>query len=81
MEQTHWKGLEIVTMDNYKPGAKVVKGKDFNYPEQGINPDGTHSIGTLVDKRAHVWTHVEWANGEYQSYSIGDGRFDLVYLE
>jgi hypothetical protein len=63
-------------------GAKVVRGRDWEWGNQDDN-----NIGTIIDKSSEGWVKVKWDNKDYRnSYRIGatyrigaNGKYDLYY--
>tara|TARA_R110000868_G_scaffold83012_2_gene234519 strand:- start:4192 stop:5601 length:1410 start_codon:yes stop_codon:yes gene_type:complete len=64
----------IVTIPHI--GARVVRGRDWDWGNQDGN-----GIGTIIDKNGEGWVRVTWDNNPYEaSYRIGDnGKYDLYY--
>jgi len=59
-------------------GARVVRGRDWDWGEQGNN-----TTGTIIEGGGSLgWTRVKWDNGDENSYRIGDSnKYDLYYAE
>ena len=59
-------------------GARVVRGRDWDWGEQGNNTTGT----IIEGGGSSGWTRVKWDNGDENSYRIGDNKkYDLYYAE
>lgn len=59
-------------------GARVVRGRDWEWETQGSNTTGT----IIGDGDSLGWTRVKWDNGHTNSYRIGyDNKYDLYYAE
>lgn len=59
-------------------GARVVRGRDWCWGDQGNN-----TTGTIIDESDLLeWIRVKWDNGDVNSYRIGDeNKYDLYYAE
>lgn len=59
-------------------GARVVRGRNWDWGEQGNN-----TTGTIIEGGGSLgWTKVKWDNGDNNCYRIGDGnKYDLYYAE
>lgn len=68
-------GIMVTTVDE---GAKVVRGRDWDWGDQGLN-----CIGTIIGgKGAKGWVRVKWTNGTENCYRIGNqNKYDLYYAE
>lgn len=59
-------------------GARVVRGRDWCWGDQGNNTTGT----IIKYKDLLGWTRIKWDNGDENSYRIGDEDcYDLYYAE
>ena len=59
-------------------GARVVRGKDWEWGDQDA-----HGVGTITGGgNSDGWVRVDWDCGSQNKYRIGDdGNFDLYYAE
>jgi hypothetical protein len=57
-------------------GAKVVRGRDWDWGDQDGN-----GVGTILSKSSEGWVIVKWNNGLQNSYRIGGDacKYDLYY--
>jgi len=62
-----------------KPGARVVRGKDWEWGDQDGNPPGKGTV-TRKDSANPGWWYVRWDTGTFdrQQYRMGaGGKYDL----
>lgn len=59
-------------------GARVIRGRDWDWGEQGNN-----TTGTIIEGGGSLgWTRVKWDNGHENTYRIGNNnKYDLYYAE
>lgn len=59
-------------------GARVVRGRDWDWGNQDNNTTGT----IIEGGGSSGWTRVKWDNGDENCYRIGDSnKYDLYYAE
>lgn len=78
--------MVAVTFNNIKLGAKVVRGKDWQWSNQDRN--SIYGIITMTGKSNHRWCQLNWIDKDGRiinhnvSYRIGEkGAYDLYYYE
>jgi hypothetical protein len=71
---------EVVNKDNYRVGARVVRGPHWNWGTQDSSGPGT--LGPMSSSPTGAWAAVTWADKVTKnSYRIGaDNAFDLRYF-
>lgn len=73
-----------MTLQNYKKGAKVVRGPAWKWGGQDCDKEGKQTIGILGKTEIFddgTWAFVFWENGQggYDAYRLFEE--DLVYFE
>ena len=67
-----------VTEDNFKVGDKVVRGKDWDWPDQDGGDGSVGIITGTYGKKA--WVYVNWLSAGSNAYRIGaEGCYDLYF--
>jgi hypothetical protein len=73
-----------VTPENYRKGARVKRGRDWEWGDQDIHGGGT-GTGTLVSESISTgfWADVQWEGSKViWNYRVGHaGYYDLYYLD
>ena len=63
-----------VTLNNFKVGDLVVRGKDWKWGKQDDS-----DYGVIIRLKDNGWLRVQWRNGYEGSYRIGEDYFDLYF--
>lgn len=60
-------------------GAKVIRGKDWEYENQD---GGEGNIGEIIKNAKYNWVTVKWPNNDENKYRIGYGdKYDLYFAD
>ena len=59
-------------------GARVIRGNDWKWGGQDLNPEGVVCEGTVIGELTDGWVEVIWDTGLHNFYRMGhEGKFDL----
>jgi hypothetical protein len=77
-----YKGLEVVTKENYCIGRKVVRGPKWSWGTQDTDWGNTNGIGILVGNNPYLFHFkVTWVdNNNFKWKTNGYNYGDLCYL-
>jgi hypothetical protein len=76
-----YKGLEVVTKDNYCVGRKVVRGPTWHWGNQDTDYGNDNGIGVLVDNNLPLFHfRVTWIDNNHPTWKTNDYNYgDLCY--
>ena len=65
-----------VTDENYRLGARVVRGPRWCFNKQDCDYSGSPTIGTLGSRESasSSWVFVTWGSGYANNYNINEGH-------
>nr|KAG5690541.1 hypothetical protein BaRGS_014674 [Batillaria attramentaria] len=70
---------QVVTLTGLEVGDRVVRGRDWDYSDQGGTGPGT--VTAVPAPGRPGWVRVRWDTGEENNYRWGaDGKFDLLRI-